>query len=514
MPMQTSPEVGGASRPAGSDGPDLLNLRHISKRFGGVQALDDVSFDVRPGEVLCLAGENGCGKSTLIKVISGVHAPQPGAEMQFDGRPMDGLTPAKARALGIQVIWQDLALFPEMTVAENIGFERNLGARPGLVAYRRMRRDAAHILERLGVEIDLDASVKTLSIAKRQLVAIARALVAEARLVFMDEPTASLSRAETEALLAIVRRLSEQNIAVVFVSHRLAEVLDVCSRVTVLRDGRLVGTYPTADMTQTRLTELMTGSNFDQVVQPPSRKSGEPVLSVEKLSRSGEYRDIDLTVMPGEIVGLTGRLGAGRTELALSLFGMTQADSGVIRLDGRPLSMRSNRDAIAAGIAYVSEDRLSLGLVQPQPIADNIAVTVLDRLVDGLGLLSPRKRHSLVDDWIARLKVKIGHSSDPVSTLSGGNQQRIVLAKWLATEPKLLILDSPTVGVDVGARAGIFEIVKELAGQGMAILLISDETPEVYFNADRVLLMRDGELVDEFVPAKTDLETMERAVHA
>lgn len=510
-----APSASTAEKPHTAPGTaDLIRLEHVSKRFGGVQALDDVSFDVGAGEVLCLAGENGCGKSTLIKVISGVYQPEPGATMLFDGRPMDGLTPGRARELGIQVIWQDLALFPEMSVAENIAFEKNLGARPRLVDYGAMRREAADILGRLGVDIDLDASVKSLSIAKRQLVAIARALVAKARLVFMDEPTASLSRAETEALLAIVRRLSDANIAVVFVSHRLAEVLDVCSRVTVLRDGRLVGTYPTEGMTQTKLTELMTGKTFDQEVHQPVARSGEPVLSVEKLAHEGEYRDISFRIMPGEIVGLIGRLGAGRTELALSLFGMTQPDSGRIRLNGSELHLGSNRDAIEAGIAYVSEDRLSLGLVQPQPIGDNTVVTVLDRLTDRLGLLSSRKRRDLVGHWIDRLKVKIGHSDDAVSTLSGGNQQRIVLAKWLATGPKLLILDSPTVGVDVGARAGIFEIVRELANEGMAILLISDETTEVYFNSDRVLHMREGKLIEEFIPARTSPEAIEEAVHA
>ncbi|MBZ9559662.1 MULTISPECIES: sugar ABC transporter ATP-binding protein [unclassified Modicisalibacter] len=503
------------SQPGDTDpGPWLLRLEHVSKRFGGVQALDDIAFNVRPGEVLCLAGENGCGKSTLIKTVSGVHAPEPGAVMQWDGQDMLGIDPARARELGIQVIWQDLALFPEMSVAENIAFERNLGRRPRLVKTAAMRAQAAEILDSLGVNIDLDARVASLSIANRQLVAIARALIANARLVFMDEPTASLSRHETEALIDIVRRLSAQGIAVVFVSHRLAEVLDICSRVTVLRDGCYVGTYSTEGMTQSRLTELMTGRQFDYRTRPAPTGDGEPRLSVRGLTRQGEYRDIDLDIRPGEIVGLTGRLGAGRTELALSLFGMRRPERGQILLDGRPLRMTSNRDAIRAGIAYVSEDRLSLGLVQQQAIADNIAITVLGRLLNRAGLLSPRRQTGLVADWIRRLKVKVGSPQDPVSSLSGGNQQRIVLAKWLATEPRLLILDSPTVGVDVGARAGIFEIVAELAAQGMAILLISDETPEVYFNADRVLHMRDGRLVESFIPAHTELERIEEAIHA
>ena len=492
----------------------LLKLDNISKIFGGVKALQAIRFDVMPGEVLCLAGENGCGKSTLIKVISGVYQPEPGAVMLMEGQSIEGLDPAKARELGIQVIWQDLALFPEMTVAENIAFEQNLGPYPRLVNYGQMKVAARRILERLGVSIDLGRSVRSLSIAQRQIVAIARALVADARLVFMDEPTASLSHAETDALLTIVRRLAADGIAVVFVSHRLAEVLDVCTRVTVLRDGQYVGTFPTVGMTQTRLTELMTGRTFDYAVRTTDLSAAPAVLQVDGLTRRGEYDEVSFSVRKGEILGVTGRLGAGRTELALSLFGMTRPHAGSIRFDGKPLSLGSNRDAIRAGIAYVSEDRLQLGLVQPQSIGDNTVAAVLDDLLDATRLISLKKRDGLIKDWIQQLAVKIGKPEDAVSTLSGGNQQRIVLAKWLATNPKLLILDSPTVGVDVGARAGIFAIIHKLAAQGMAILLISDEIPEVYFNADRILHMRNGRMVKEYVPGATSIDQIERDVHA
>jgi simple sugar transport system ATP-binding protein len=495
-------------------GEPLLEVERISKTFGGVKALDDVRFDVMRGEVLCLAGENGCGKSTLIKIITGVYQPEPGASIRFMGRPINDLSPAGARGLGIQVIWQDLALFAEMSVAENIGFERNLGGRPRIVDYAAMRADAERILKRLGVTLDLDAPLRTLPIAQRQIVAVARALVTEATLVFMDEPTASLSQAETDALIAIVRRLSAEGIAVVFVSHRLAEVLDVCTRVTVLRDGKLVGTFPTAGMTQTRLTELMTGKTFDYVV---SRRdlAGEPtVLEVDGLTRGREYQDVSLSIHKGEIVGLTGRLGSGRTELALSLFGMTQPDSGKIRLDGKPVRFASNRDAIRNGVAYVSEDRLTLGLIQPQSIEDNMIISVLDTLLAPRPLISFQRRDSLVSRWIADLGVKIGKPSNAVSTLSGGNQQKVVLAKWLETRPRLLILDSPTVGVDVGARAGIFAIVRRLAEEGMAILLISDEIPEVYFNADIVLHMHNGRIVGQYRPKDVAIDAIEEAVHA
>ncbi len=490
-----------------------IRFEHISKVFGGLRALDDVSFEVRQGEVHCLAGENGSGKSTLIKIIAGVYTPESGARMEYFGKAEATTSPSVARAHGIAVIWQDLALFPEMSVAENIAFETLVGGAPRLISYRALREKAAAALARLGVDLDLEARLNTLPIAARQLVAIARALVSDARLIFMDEPTASLTQSETDALLEVVRTLSARGVAVVFVSHRLAEVLEISSRVTVLRDGRLVGVYQTEGMSQSRLTELMTGKSFDTVVNAQDKSHHRPVLEVERLTRKGEYEDVSLTIRAGEVVGLTGLIGAGRTELGHTLFGMTRADSGTIRLDGRPLALRSNRDAVAAGIAYVSEDRLALGLVQPQSIADNMVISVLPRISASNGLISRGRKRDLVGKWLQSLAVKIGRPEDAVSTLSGGNQQRVVLAKWLATEPKVLVLDAPTVGVDVGARAGIFAIVRQLAEQGLAILLISDEVPEVYFNADRVLHMAAGRIVREYDPRQIDLRAMEEAVY-
>ncbi|MBC2774596.1 sugar ABC transporter ATP-binding protein [Rhizobium sp. AQ_MP] len=504
--MTIATEQGAAARP-------LLSLRAINMTFGGVKALRDVDFQVMPGEVHCLAGENGCGKSTLIKVITGVYRPAPGAEIEFDGETIAQMSPAKAQALGIQVIWQDLALFPEMTVAENIAFQTLTGAKPRLVRYERIREIAEKALARLGVTLDVDRPLKDYAIAQRQIVAIARALVGEARIVFMDEPTASLTQSETDYLLDIVRTLSSSGVAVVFVSHRLAEVLEISSRITVLRDGKLVGVYPVEGMTQSKVTELMTGRTFDQAIRARAFEDAPVVLSVEGLSRDGEFSDINLELRRGETLGITGLLGSGRTELALTLFGMRKPDRGVIRLDGREVAFSSNRQAIAAGIAYLSEDRLALGLNQPQSIADNLVMASLDRILRG-GLIAPDKKSSLVSRWIADLGVKIGMAEDPISTLSGGNQQRVAIAKWLATDPRVLILDAPTVGVDVGARAGIFEIVARLADQGLAIILISDEVPEVYFNADRVLKMEKGHIRASFDPRLTTLSEMEAAVYA
>ncbi|MBE7213211.1 MAG: sugar ABC transporter ATP-binding protein, partial [Gluconacetobacter diazotrophicus] len=475
-------------------------MRHISKRFGGVLALDDIHFDVAPGEVHCLAGENGSGKSTLIKIISGVQPPESGGIITVDGTDHASLTPAESIRRGIQVIYQDLSLFPNLSVAENIAIEHQRGI--GVVRTRRVRDTAASAMARLGISLDPDGFVADLPIAERQLVAICRAIAQDARLLIMDEPTASLTRREVDALLALTRDLKRARVSVVFVSHRLDEVLEVSDRVTVLRNGRHRGTFPAAGMTDRRLGELMTGRAFDHAVIGVPVPDAPPVLSVSKLSRAGDYHDISFAIRPGEILGLTGRLGSGRTELALSLFGMRRPDSGEIRLRDRPLALRSNREAIAAGIAYLSEDRLSLGLVLPQPISANLAVTTLGRLRNRARLVDADRRSALVRRWIDELGIKIGDPDDPVGTLSGGNQQRVGLAKWLATDPVLLILDSPTVGVDIGAKDGIYRIVRDLAENGLAVLMISDEIPEVFFHCHRVLVMREGRLVAEFDPAR------------
>lgn len=491
-----------------------IRLSGVSKVFGGIHALDDVSFEVQEGEIHCLAGENGCGKSTLIKIITGVYSAQPGARLEIFGKPVSSVTPNLARARGIAVIWQDLALFPEMTVAENIAFDSLVGSRPRLISHRAIRDKAEAVLATLGVELDLEERLRTLPIALRQIVAIARALASDARLIFMDEPTASLTQSETDSLLSIVRTLSARGVAIVFVSHRLAEVLEISSRVTVLRDGKLVGVFSTEGMTQSRLTELMTGKTFESKVAIRDIAESRPVLEVRDLARQGEYEGIGFSLRAGEVLGLTGLIGAGRTELAHTLFGMTSPDRGEIFLDGKALRLRSNRDAIGHGIAYVPEDRLSLGLIQPQSIEDNTVLSVLDRISDMTGLISRKSKNALVSNWIASLAIKIGKREDAVSTLSGGNQQRVVLAKWLATDPRVLILDSPTVGVDVGARAGIFDIVNQLARRGLAILLISDEVAEVYFNSDRILHMAAGRLVGEYDPKHIALNDLEAAIYA
>ena len=491
-----------------------LRLKGVSKSFGGLNALDAIDLEVKVGEVHCLAGENGCGKSTLIKIVTGVYQPEKAELIELFGEKLKSISPTQARAKGVSVIWQDLALFPHMSVRDNIAFDDMVGLRPHAINKGKIDARAKAVLDRLGVTIDLDVKLENLPIAQRQVVAIARALMNEARLIFMDEPTASLSKSETDHLLDIVKKLSADDVAVVFVSHRLAEVIEIASRVTVLRDGKFVGRFDAEGMTQARLGELMTGQVIEHKIRAHRDNTERTVFAARGLSRTGEFEDISFAIKAGEVVGITGLIGAGRTELAHVMMGMRPATAGEMMLDGAPFHPRSIREAIRAGLAYVSEDRLSLGLLQKQSIADNTVISVLDKLLFRFPLISMRKKDALVAKWIDELGVKIGGQDDPISTLSGGNQQKVVLAKWLATEPKLLILDSPTVGVDIGARAGIFRIVQELAGSGLAILLISDEITEVMFHADRILHMADGRLVAEYDPNSVTVPELEERVYA
>jgi simple sugar transport system ATP-binding protein len=492
----------------------FLRLTRAAKRFGGVVALDGVDWDVMPGEVHCLVGENGSGKSTMIKLVSGVHAPDPGTLIEVDGRTFPGLTPALAKSLGIHVIYQDLSLFPNLSVAENIAIEEVIerAARP--VRRRRMREIAAAALRRLGFDLPLDRPVASFPVGERQVIAICRGLAANARLLVMDEPTASLTRAEVRRLVDIVAKLRQEGIAVVFVSHRLEEVVEIAERVTVLRDGRKVGTYPPEEIDSRRLAELMTGHAPQSKALRPKTITGEPLVAVSGLTRSGEFADVSFDLRRGEVLGLIGLLGAGRTEIAVSLFGMSRADAGEIRVDGKPMRLRSNRDAINAGIAYLSEDRLNLGLNMRQSVKDNLVIAVLGRLANRFGWIKLGKRRDEAAAWVSRLHIRAAGIEAAVQQLSGGNQQRVALAKWLATDPRILILDSPTVGVDVGNKEGIYEIIRGLAGRGIGILLISDEVPEVCAVCDRILHMRGGRIVGEYAQADVSERELAERIYA
>ena len=511
LKLTPTPEQGNS--PVPEFGSMLIEMRSISKRFGGVLALTNVNFSIQTGEIHSLVGENGSGKSTLIKILSGVLAPDTG-EIVVDQKSHSSLTPVASQKSGIQIIYQDLSLFPNLSVAENIAFERNVEHPLRLADQMLMRREAESVVARLGVTLPLGERVGNLPIASRQLVAICRALAADARLVVMDEPTASLTHQEVDGLLAMIRSLKDHGVATVFISHRLDEVTSIAERVTVLRDGQYVGTYPVAEVNRIRLTELMTGHKIESSIKSGRSESESPILEIRGLTRAGQYQDISFGLHPGEILGIIGRLGSGRTELALSLFGMNPPTSGEIWIRGVRTILRHNRDAIGHGIAYVSEDRLSLGLVMPQSIADNIIVSVLHRIRGLVGLIDPGKRLATIDRWVGELRIKTKTAERAVRELSGGNQQRVVLAKWLATNPKILILDSPTVGVDVGAKAGIYQIVDHLAAQGLAIILITDEVEEALHQSHRILVMQSGRISGTYHPAGTSEKQLREAINA
>jgi simple sugar transport system ATP-binding protein len=492
---------------------NFLELRNISKHFGGVQALKHVDFSLSRGEIHCLVGENGSGKSTLIKIISGVHAPEPGGEIVIEGQTYSHLTPSGSIHQGIQVIYQDLSLFPNMTVAENIGLTQYLEAGRKFVDSRAIRQMAEDTMAKIKVSLPLDRLVEQLSIADRQIVAICRAIASNARLVIMDEPTASLTRQEVEALMAVVRDLQQKQINTLFVSHRLYEIMEIAERVTVLRDGEKVGVYKADEIDDRKLAFLMTSKEFDYTVHTAEFNRENTVLEVKNLSKQGNYRDISFQLHEGEILGLTGVLGSGRTELALSLFGMNQPDSGEVVLNGEIVHFATNKQAIAKGISYVPEDRLTLGLVMDQPIGNNVVLPIIEKLLNALKLIDKAQVQAAVKKWINALRIKVADPQDAVNTLSGGNQQRVVLAKWLATQPKVFVLDSPTVGVDIAAKHGIYETVKDLASQGMGILFISDEVSEVLYNCHRILLMRKGRLISEYFPNQISEQELSQKIN-
>lgn len=496
-----------------ADRTPLITLKKLSKSFAGQQALKNITLTLNKGEVHCLAGANGCGKSTLIKIISGVYVPDSGSEIIIDNRSYRRLTPDRARDFGIQVIYQDLSLFPNLTVAENIAFEYNLEGYLGWFNKNRLGTKAQQILHELAFIISPDMLVQHLSIAQRQQVAICRALVADARLVIMDEPTASLTRTEVNQLLRTVTYLREKNITVLFVSHRLDEVKEISDRITVIRDGEKVGTWSASKLSVARITELMTGLTITHEQKPPNTDLSKVILQLEKLSRKGQFKDISFSLHRGEVLGLCGLLGSGRTELALSLFGITHPDSGKIIIDGNDVRIKDNTHAIESGIGYVSEDRLTLGAVLSQSVADNIVLSILQRIRTSCHLIDETKKNELVQKWVKDLDIKVTNPDSLLSTLSGGNQQKVVLAKWILTRPKILILDSPTVGVDIGARDSIYKLIHRLSSAGISVLLISDEVPEVYYNCDRILHMKQGSIVNELIPTQISEQQLAEAIN-
>ena len=466
-----------------------LEMRGISKSFPGIRALADVDLAVDAGEVHAIVGENGAGKSTLMKILAGVYQPDEGT-IRLGGEEVRITGPIDARKRGIGMVYQELNLVPDLTVAENI----TLGATPsrfGLVKRRSLHDAAVAVLEALDARIDPSAILGSLTVSQQQIVEIAKAYALRPSIIVLDEPTSSLSEHESQALFQVVRRMRADGIAIIYISHRLREVLDLADRVTVLRDGRQIETRDSAGLTAGEMIRLMVGRDLTDVFPKREVPIGDTVLQVEGLSRTGAFEDVSLDVRAGEIVGLAGLVGAGRTEVARAIFGLDRAQSGTIRVDGSEVHARTPGKGVAAGIAYVPEDRKRDGIVPSASIKDNISLPVLGRLSTA-GWISRSEEKELARDQVAALGVSPPVIDRPVDTLSGGNQQKVVIAKWLAARPRVLILDEPTRGVDVGAKADIHEIIGELAAAGTAILLISSELPEVLAVSDRIFVLHEG----------------------
>ena len=480
----------------------LLQLTALTKSFGAVRALKGVSFDLQAGEVHALLGENGAGKSTLIKIITGAHQPDDGS-IAIDGKPVTHLTPASAHKLGIACIYQQPALFPDLTVAENIALRLEPASATRKVNWPARRTRAAELLQRIGAEISPDAEVRSLSMPEQQLVEIACAIGAGARIVIMDEPTASLTQKEQLLLFAVVEDLRASGVGVIYISHRLEEIFALADRVTVLRDGESVGTHPVGAMNEASLIKLMVGREVSSIYPPSESDAGKVVLSLKNLGcAAGGVTQVTLEVCAGEILGLAGLVGSGRTELARVLFGITPADAGEVFLDGRRITIRSPQEAVALGIAYVPEDRRRHGVILEMPIAHNLTMAIHRRIFPGTWLRFGAEKQ-LALDFIRNLGVKTYGPDAPGGSLSGGNQQKVSLARWLATKPKLLILDETTQGVDVGAKSEIHKIIRGLAKEGLAVLMISSDLPEVLGMSDRIAVMRGG-TITAMLPGKTD----------
>jgi rhamnose transport system ATP-binding protein len=472
----------------------VLRATDVTKAYAGVQALKRASLELRAGEVHALVGENGAGKSTLIKILTGAVQPDSGA-IVLDGRHLERLTPASAKALGIAAIYQQPALFGELTVAENIALGLERTGRWGRVDWRERHRRAAELLARVGARIDPETEAGDLSMPQQQLVEIARALGADARVLILDEPTASLSKEDTDNLFRVVRELRAGGVGMIYISHRLEELPVIADRVTVLRDGNTIATREMADVNREQLIQMMVGRELSAVFPKRAVPLGDTVLELRGVScTSAGVNDIDLTVRAGEIVGLAGLVGAGRSELARTIFGLTPADRGEILVRGKRVRIGSPADAIAHGIAYVPEDRRRHGVVLEMPVSENVTLAALGNL-SRFGALDFRRERELAADYTRRLGVKTASIRSLVSTLSGGNQQKVALSRWLLTKPTLLVLDEPTQGIDVGAKSEIHELMTELAEQGVAILMISSELPEILGMSDRIAVMHGGTIV-------------------
>ena len=492
----------------------VLQMRNVSKTFGSVKALTNVQLELYPGEVHALMGENGAGKSTLMKILSGAYRPDPGAEILIDGKPINITGPVSARAAGISIIYQELALSPNLTVAENIFLGREL-AHGGVLRRAEMETSVAPVLKRLGAGFLPSSTLENLSVAERQLVEIARALHADSRILIMDEPTTALSERETVGLFSMIRQLREEGLAIVYISHRMNEVYELSDRVSILRDGTYAGTLDREEASPDAIVKLMVGRELSSLYTKSGVISGgsETVLKVQNLADGRRVRGCSFELRAGEVVGLAGLVGSGRSELAQAIFGANPRRTGEMWLDGKPFAPQSPQDAIAARVAYLTEDRRGDGLFLDMSCEENINTGVLRSDARwGMVLDRPRARQR-ADESIRQLAVRVPHAGYPVGGLSGGNQQKVLLSRWLQIQPRVLILDEPTRGVDIGAKSEIYRIIDSLAREGVAILVISSELPEVIGVSDRIMVMHEGRISGE-VGGETGIEATQENIMA
>ena len=487
----------------------VLSLRGISKSFPGVKALSDVQLDLHAGQVTALIGENGAGKSTIVKVLTGVYQPDAGTIL-MDGTAVHFPTAQAASLAGVTAIHQETVLFDELTVAENIWLGHAPRTRFGLIDRKAMRDGALRLLEGIGAALNPDLRLRDLGIASKHLVAIARALSIDARVVIMDEPTAALSHKEIHELYDLVEKLKSQGKAILFISHKFDEIFRIADRYTVFRDGQFVGQGDMSDVTENDLVQMMVGRSVDQIFPARSHNIGAPVLTVSGYSHPTEFADIGFTLHRGEILGFYGLVGAGRSEVMQALFGMTRPSKGATRIDDQVRVIRSTSEAIAAGIVYVPEDRGKQGAVKGLPIFQNVTLPSLSR-TSRAGFLRLAEEFKLARDYTQRLDLRAASLDQDVGLLSGGNQQKVVIAKWLATQPRVIILDEPTKGIDIGSKAAVHEFMAELAAQGLAVIMVSSEIPEILGMSDRVIVMRDGRIVDEVAGDRMTPEVLVRA---
>jgi rhamnose transport system ATP-binding protein len=475
--------------PAPGENRPVLEMVHVSKQFGATLALDDVSLELRHGEIHALLGENGAGKSTLIKIMTGVQR-QDSGEILIAGAPVRVTSSQDAQRLGVAAIYQEPMIFPDLSVAENIFIgHRDRGK---IVDRRRMEREAREVLARLDVRLDVGEPARGLTLAEQQTVEIAKAISLDVRVLIMDEPTASLSAHEVQRLFRIVHTLRQQGVAILFISHRMEEVFEIADRITILRDGRWISTTPRAELTPATAISRMVGREVRELFRRERRQPGPLRLSVRGLHREGAFQDVSFDLRAGEVLGFAGLVGARRTDVGLALFGIAPADGGEIALDGTPVTVTSPRDAMALGIAYSTEDRRQLGLVMPLSIAANVSLPSLPRFLSPAGMVRRAEERATAEAFRQRLSIRAASVDTPAASLSGGNQQKVVISKWLETNPKVMILDEPTRGIDVGAKVEVHQLIDDLAARGMAIILISSDLPEVLAMSDRILVMREG----------------------